>query len=54
MRKQMEEEIRAQLQANSDAMMNWDDKVYKQYLLIFLLIFCEYLFSQLTYINFCK
>lgn len=27
MRKQMEEEIRAQLQANSDAMMNWDDKL---------------------------
>ena len=27
MRKQMEEEIRAQLEANADAMMSWDDKV---------------------------
>ena len=28
MRKQMEEEIRHQLQANDNAMMSWDDKVY--------------------------
>lgn len=27
MRKQMEEEIRAQLEANASAMMSWDDKV---------------------------
>ena len=27
MRKQMEEEIRAQLEANANAMMSWDDKV---------------------------
>ena len=40
MRKEMEEEIRAQLEANAMAMMSWDEKVWFDFLEM------KYLFQQ--------